>query len=241
MVNNIILTHPSTNGRSWEASFAPDDGLCLNRLQYGPHSLLHANGGRLIGPHYGAHKPSLAEQTLEHGSVRYAPWHIVDSTEHSLRAEITGDAIWQDRQLADWQGQKFKMTYQAHLNAHGLTIACSVVGETDTLIGIDYPWLLPAGICSLRVHSGEKTSHFNVQGTGSQTTSLNLSTEPWHKLLDPSPTPLGADISLVTPQYEIQVSYSYVAIQPMTAQDPLHPNLTVSSLHVAITFVELML
>lgn len=196
---------------------------------------------------------------FSHGIGRYAPWTYTTS-ENSIHATLKGSDMWEGVALSALEGQNFTMNYNAFLTATGLRIELSVVSDTDSIIGIHYYYHLPEG--KGEVSARVKDHYLIKEGKASLPSTWNFNRET-HLLTFPLveeadytffgfPDPTAAEIYLTTPLYKLKTRYScaseenawqlyhpknasYVCIEPVSAQDPRHPNLTVSSLTIELS------
>lgn len=224
--------------------------------------------GALIGPHFyqrsSTAKQSLPHTSdhadrFTHGIGRYAPWKF-EATEDSITATLSGKDEWEGFPLSKLEGQNFKMEFRSRLEENGLHIRYSVVSDTDSIVGLHYYYRLPAG--RGKVFSGVKPDYYdpNVKRPipkewlqeGKLAYTLDKDTDfAFH----PYPNPLAADILLDAETYRLRVRYSnaseenawqlyhpkgasFVCIEPCTAQDPRHANLTVSSMDVHLEILD---
>jgi galactose mutarotase-like enzyme len=131
-----------------------------------------------------------------------------------------------------------------------------VVSDTDSVVGIHYYFHLPTGhgkvISQIKKHymadkvRKEIPSDWNIDSQQKLTFDLS---QPADYTFYPFPNPLEGKIELDAETYHLEVSYkcksqenswqlyhpagaSFVCIEPLSAQDPRHPNLTVSSIQI---------
>jgi len=193
-------------------------------------------------------------EPFSHGIARYAPW-TATATENSVKARITGKDTWHGVPLADLEGQNFVMEFSAELTPTGLKLKLSVVSDTDSLVGIHYYYHLPQGkgvvVSDIQSHyldagkrlpvpeewrKGDNRLHFDLNRAADYT-------------FYPYPNPLAGRIELNAETHRVITTYtcesqencwqlyhpegaSFVCMEPISAQDPHHPNLTVSSLQI---------
>ncbi len=193
---------------------------------------------------------------FSHGIGRYVPWtYKSDAT--SIKATLKGDDIWKETPLKEIESQDFTMQFEAHLTPNGLEIDYSVVSECDSIIGIHYYYHLPNG--TGKIVSKVKDKYIAIDeilnipdswGFNRQTHELTYSLDKdtdftFHPFTDPTEGTVfldAGDYSLKThftsPSEECSFQLwhpqdaSFVCIEPVTAQDPRHPNLTVSSIKI---------
>ncbi|MBA3956927.1 MAG: hypothetical protein H0X51_00830 [Parachlamydiaceae bacterium] len=208
-----------------------------------------------IFPHIARVKAKGNIDPFSHGIARYAPWKYQE-TKNSIKGTLTGKDLWNGVALSELEGQNFTMTFAAELTPAGLTLNLSVISDTDSLVGIHYYYRLPNGVGTVK----SRISPFiNVNGEKhSPPSSWHLDNQknveiPLDQALDctlhPFPDQLRGKILLETSEYHLMTTYqcisqencwqlyhpegaSYVCIEPISAQDPRHPNLTVSSLNI---------
>lgn len=211
-------------------------------------------------PHIARAKKEGSSDPFSHGIGRYAPWKV-EATEHHIKGILTGKDEWNGVPLASLEGQNFKMTYQAELHPTGLSIEMSVVSDTDSIVGIHHYYYLPKGtgkvisdVQDYYLENGEKKpldSTWNITNRHHMEFDLkNGADYTFH----PFPNPLEGKITLDTGSYQLITRYScasqenswqlyhpkdasFVCIEPLSAQDPRHPNLTVSSIKIHLEVV----
>lgn len=212
--------------------------------------------GPLIGPHFHRRRPELLPKLdkefpqsafckehgiadiFSHGVSRYVPWKFERSGDTGFKARISGKDTWYEVPLSTIEGQNFQMTMEAELNSHGLNIKLSVVSDTDSVVGIHYFYRLPEGKGFIKANTKEAEL------------SISLG-EAIDSTFHPSPDPDKGIIRLETEEYTLKTEYnciseenswqlyhpenaSFVCIEPISAQDPRHPNLSVSSLSICL-------
>ena len=213
--------------------------------------------GPLIGPHFHRRRKDLLpkldkefpqsaycrahgiDDIFSHGVARYVPWKF-ERTENGFKAKISGKDTWQDVPLSTIEGQNFQMTMDVELNSEGLKINLSVVSDTDSVVGLHYFYRLPNGKGVIKSRS--KDQELLIQFPSDQAIDSTFR---------PSPNPDKGVIYLETEEYTLKTEYhciseenswqlyhpenaSFVCIEPISAQDPRHPNLTVSSISVCL-------
>lgn len=205
-------------------------------------------------PHIARVKAKGIQDPFSHGIARYAPWKA-EVKDQLIRAVLTGKDTWNNVPLSALEGQNFKMEFTAHLKETGLYLHLSVVSDTASLVGIHYYYALPNG--KGRVISRVRDQMKNAKGETIPVTSdwLSSSHELTFDLAQEADftfrpqKPLEGDILLETEHYHLRTRYfclceenswqlyhpsqaSFVCIEPISSQDPRHPNLTVSSLDI---------
>lgn len=208
-------------------------------------------------PHIARIRAKNISEPFSHGIARYAPWKF-EATATRIRAEITGKDTWNGVPLAELEGQNFKMTYVAELTPTRLEIELSVVSDADSLVGLHYYYHLPNGKGTIKSRIQNTLLEQSIAKPIPQ--SWNFSEQhqlvlPLDQAIDntffPFPDPLEGRIYLETETYQLLTTYqcasqenswqlyhpagaTFVCIEPLSAQDPRHPNLTVSSLRVQL-------
>jgi len=197
---------------------------------------------------------------FSHGIARYAPWKC-ENDNTTLNATLKGNDLWNEVSLKELEGQDFTLKYRATMQTTGLQIEYSVISEYDSLVGLHYYYHLPNGVGTVtsRIKNSYITNNQNVPIPSNwkydkTTQTLNFSlTEEADFTFHPFPNPIEGDILLETGTYRLRTTFSsqseecawqlyhpkgasFVCMEPISAQDPRHPNLTVSSLkiHLAI-------
>ncbi len=206
-------------------------------------------------PHIARVKAKGIKDPFSHGIARYAPWKA-EATIGSVKALLSGKDTWHGISLSTLEGQNFNMRLEASLREDGLFLDLSIVSDTASLVGIHYYYHLPEG--KGRVIS-EVRKEVGIQGK-LQPLPADWHIDPQHRLLfdldqeadftfRPYPNPLKGNILLETEAYCLRTRYeciseencwqlyhpkdsSFVCMEPISAQDPHHPNLTVSSLRI---------
>lgn len=213
-------------------------------------------------PHIARVKAKGIADPFSHGIARYAPWKV-EATQHEVKAVLSGKDVWKGIPLSELEGQNFKMEFSALLNPNGLTLHLSIVSDTDSLVGIHYYYALPNG--KGRIISRVQDT-FRNQASELKPLPADWNFTPQKQLIydlskeadftfRPYPNPLEGKILLETESYSLLTTYkcmcgenawqlyhpanaSFVCIEPISAQDPRHPNLTVSSLQIHLQPVE---
>ncbi|MEC7840262.1 MAG: hypothetical protein VX777_09520 [Chlamydiota bacterium] len=208
------------------------------------------------------HIPKNSEvDPFSHGLGRYAPWQF-ECDETSIRATLKGDDSWNDIPIKELEGQNFTMTYHAKLSPKGLSIEMSVVSESDSIVGIHYYYHLPKGEGVITTKVKEKYIDKNEiknipsdlgfdKDTNTLSCSLNRDLD---YTFHPYPDPTVGEIILDAVDYKLKTQFiapseecsfqlwhpkgaSFVCIEPNTAQDPRHPNLSVSSIKINLQII----
>lgn len=194
-------------------------------------------------PHIAKIKAKGIIEPFSHGIGRYAPWKAV-ATENKITAILMGKDLWNGVPLAELEGQNFVMRFQAELLPDGLYLDLSVVSETDSLVGIHYYYHLP---------KNKGTIFSQVQEAGPQIDSQKnfkcLLIDHVDTTFHPFPDPLHGTIILDAIDYRLITKYSspsqenswqlyhpekasFVCIEPISSQDPRHPNLSTSNIRI---------
>jgi hypothetical protein len=212
-------------------------------------------------PHIARIKAKGIQEPFSHGIARYAPWKA-EATANRVKAQLTGKDLWNGIALSVLEGQNFNMSLEAHLQEQGLFLTLSIVSDTASLVGIHYYYALPEG--KGRVIS-EIQNQVGMQGE-LQSIPTNWQFDSHHRLIfdlqqeadftfRPFPNLLKGNILLETEKYQLRTRYdcasaencwqlyhpkdaSFVCIEPISSQDPRHPNLTVSSLNIHIEILK---
>lgn len=205
-------------------------------------------------PHIARCRAQGIADPFSHGVAKYAPWKA-ECTENRIDATLSGKDLWQGIPLKEIEGQDFEMRMKVELKPTGLHLDLSVVSETDSLVGIHYYYLLPEGkktiLSRVRPYcldQGEKkpVNPSWLQADHRLDIPLN---GPIDLAFYPYPDPLNGEIDLITDQFSLKTKYSclsaencwqlyypenasFVCIEPISSQDPHHPNLTASSLNL---------
>lgn len=212
-------------------------------------------------PHIARVKTKGIQEPFSHGIARCAPWKA-ETTKNSIKAKLSGKDTWNNVPLLELEGQNFNMTMEVHLKEEGLFLTLSVVSDTASLVGIHYYYALPQGkgriistIQNQVVMNGElKSIPSDWQFDRQQQLIFNLEKEADYTFR-PYPNLLKGHIILETDKYELHTRYecpcaencwqlyhpkgaSFVCIEPISSQDPRHPNLTVSSLNIHLEIVK---
>lgn len=209
-------------------------------------------------PHIARVKAKGIQDPFSHGISRYAPWKA-EATSTKVEGVLSGRDLWNGVPLSELEGQDFKMTFSAELLSSGLSIRLSIVSQTDSLVGIHYYYHLPdgAGQIESQVRSNyldqgqSKLLHpgWVIQNSNAFTFDLAQAAD---YTFYPYPNVCRGNIRLKTSSYILDTEYesiseesgwqlyrpagaSYVCIEPLTAQDPHHPNLTVSALKIRLS------
>lgn len=193
---------------------------------------------------------------FSHGIARYAPWNY-EANETSIKASLSGKDLWNGIALMDLEGQNFKMQFHATLLPNGLSLNLSVVSDTNSLVGLHYFYSLPQSgkiisqVKNFYLDNGEKKDIPKEWLNDKSQLSFDLSQAADYTFF-PSPNPLGSTIILETEHYKLRTQYSshcqenswqlyhpkdasFVCIEPLSAQFPRHPILTVSSISALLS------
>lgn len=212
-------------------------------------------------PHIARVKAKGVKEPFSHGIARYAPWKA-EATANSVKAQLTGKDTWNGIALSALEGQNFTMHLDADLREQGLFLTLSIVSDTASLVGIHYYYALPQGkgrIISevqnqVAIQGELKPIPSDWQFDSQQRLTFDLQQEA-DFTFRPYPDLLKGHILLDTEEYQLHTRYdcisaencwqlyhpknaSFVCIEPISAQDPRHPNLTVSSLNIHIEILK---
>lgn len=198
------------------------------------------------------------EDPFSHGIGRYASWKF-EHDNNSISAILKGSDLWNDIPLKELEGQDFIFKYKSILTSKGLNISMSIVSESDSLVGLHYYYSLPkkrgkiiSNVQNFYLDSNEKKQipsdwNFNPK-TDELIYDLDRSTDfTFYSSNDPT----QGIIFLDAEDYKLKKQFrsncqecswqlwhpqgsSFVCIEPISSQDPRHPNLTVSSLDIDI-------
>ncbi|MBA3816620.1 MAG: hypothetical protein H0X29_08910 [Parachlamydiaceae bacterium] len=211
-------------------------------------------------PHIARVKAQGVADPFSHGIARYAPWKAT-FTDSSVQATLSGKDLWNGVALADLEGQNFKMNFKANLTSVALEIDFDVVSDTDSLVGIHYYYHLPNGTGT--VTSAIQSNYIGPNGKEALPDFIPLNNQNMMNFdlgkeadftFYPFPNPREAKIILDTGLYQLETIYScasqencwqlyhpngasFVCVEPISAQDPRHPNLTASSLKIVISIL----
>lgn len=211
-------------------------------------------------PHIARAKAKGIEDPFSHGVGRYAPWKV-ERTQTSFKGVLTGKDLWNDVPLSLIEGQNFKMEFIGELTEKGLQLHLSIVSDTDSLVGIHYYYHLPNG--KGKISSQVKKQYKDQKGEYKDIPSewydsdehrLNFDLHQEADFTFRPLDPLKGSIHLETEIYQLITHYkceceencwqlyhpanaSFVCIEPISAQDPKHPNLTVSSIDIFLEIV----
>ncbi len=209
-------------------------------------------------PHIARLKAKGVQEPFSHGIGRYAPWKAELISPQKVKARLTGKDTWNGVPLASLEGQNFAMELLAELTPEGLKLDLSVVSDSDSLVGIHYYYHLPQGRGSV---SAQVQNHYIEGGEMKpiKLSSQNLLTLDLDSSYDctffPFPNPLQGEMLLDAIDYKLKTRYSckcqenswqlyhpagasFVCIEPISSQDPRHPNLTVSSLTILLEILK---
>lgn len=229
----------------------------------GPHfhrrhpAALPPIGDETLFPHIARVKAKGVADPFSHGIARYAPWKA-EATASSVKATLSGKDTWNGVPLAALEGQNFKMNLCATLTPKGLELKLDVVSDTDSLVGIHYYYHLPKG--TGKVISAVRRDYLSGAGPqivpetwaldAQQVLTFDLDNEADYTFY-PYPNPRVGKIILDAGTYTLTTTYqcqsqenawqlyhpkggSFVCIEPVSSQDPRHPNLTASALQISL-------
>lgn len=231
----------------------------------GPH--FHRRNPKIlpkVAPDLFPHIKGLPEgqDPFSHGIARYVPWQA-DSDGSSIQATVSGKDTYQGVALKELEGQDFIMNYRAAMTEKGLKISLSVCSDSDSVVGLHYYFALPKQREQAIVRSSIRPRYFTGQeilelpeawqGKTRNDLQFCLSQEADYGF-QPYPKSTESSVVLDTGNYHLQVQYqtesaenrwqlyspegaSFVCIEPMTAENPTKPQLTVSSINVLLSVV----
>ena len=212
-------------------------------------------------PHIARVKAKGIQDPFSHGIGRYAPWQV-EAREHWVRGILTGKDQWNGVPLAELEGQNFKMTFEAELLPDGLHLDLAIVSDSDSLVGIHYYYHLPEGKGVVKSEVQDFILDHNERKPIPSSWNFNEQHQliyPLEQDTDftffPFPDPLEGSILLDAGVYRLRTKYSclsqenswqlyhpagasFVCIEPLSSQDPRHPNLTVSSLKIHLQILD---
>lgn len=283
----ITLKNTSPFGKPLQATFLPKGGMNLISYRLGETEVIDqqtrplyqermAGLGALIGPHFYHRKeissgydeslfPHIAKvrvqgtkEPFSHGIARYVPWKFVAS-DTQIKGQLHGNDLFRGVPLKIFEGQDFKMTFEARLLSSGLFIEYKIESEKPSLVGLHYYFAL----------SGKGTIHGAVQNTYRDKDEWKPLPKEWTKgnhLHFPLPqeadfgffpakkTPTDHDYHMIldTQNYSLHIDYntasnaevscqvfhpkgaSYVCVEPLSAKFPPKPLLTRSILETKL-------
>lgn len=208
-------------------------------------------------PHIARVKAKGIQEPFSHGIARYAPWKV-EAGPQIVKGVLTGKDVWNGYSLASLEGQNFTMHFQAELKAEGLQLNLSVVSDADSLVGIHYYYRLPkksgyviSQVQDRYLNGPTPTLPKNWLSGDLHTLKFDLA-QPADYTFYPYPHPLQGKILLDALDYRLVTQYSspsqenawqlyhpegasFVCIEPVSAQDPRHPNLSASSIEILIS------
>lgn len=215
-------------------------------------------------PHIARVKAKGVFDPFSHGIARYAPWKA-SATETKITATLTGKDEWHGVLLSELEGQSFTMQFTAEMLTTGLHISYSVVSATDSVLGLHYYWRLPHGKGQV---TSQVQQEVIVNGVREQMPKefeidenqhiyFNAEAQEADHTFFPLPDPCKGIITLNTDEYTLKTTFvspsqecswqlyhpkgaSFVCMEPISAQDPRHPNLSVSSLDVLFEVIPLL-
>lgn len=208
-------------------------------------------------PHISRVKAMGVADPFSHGIARYAPWQV-SMNDQGFKATLTGKDTWNGVPLSVLEGQNFTMHFNVSLSPQGLSLDLDVVSDTDSLVGIHYYYNLPQG--TGKVISTIQKEYIEDNKRKPLPTSWNIDTsntltfdlvQEADYTFFPFPNKRSGHILLNTDTYRLLTEYScpsaencwqlyhpkgasYVCIEPISSQDPRHPNLTVSNINIKL-------
>lgn len=218
--------------------------------------------GAMIGPHFHHRKvipkvdpklfPHRGEEPFSHGVGRYVPWQLDEQSEDRLSASLNGSMKFKGVELKELEGQDFKMHYSARMTEEGMEIILSVIGESETVVGLHTYYALNGGG---RVKA-KIANQYNVGGEfkplppeWSQDFVYELDGDTdWGFLSDPGV------VLLETKTHSVQIRYScdnsecswqlwhpkgssFACVEPIAAKNPRRPKLSVNQIRIFISVI----
>lgn len=256
---NIEVIEQSTRAL-FEERFAGLGALIGPHFHHRKTEVLPKIQDESLFPHIARVKSKGVQEPFSHGIARYAPWKA-EASKTKVKGILTGKDTWNGVPLATLEGQNFKMELMAELKDNGLSLSLSVVSDITSLVGIHYYYSLPEG--KGKVSSVIKKNYIR-EGKLQPIPSEWIFDAQQKLILDldqeidftfyPYPNPLEGNILLETETYALKTSYqcaceencwqlyhpkgaNFVCIEPISAQDPRHPNLTVSAINIHLEII----
>ena len=212
--------------------------------------------GAMIGPHFHHRKilpPSCnGKEPYSHGIGRYVPWEVLESSDSSIKAALHGDMQFKGQSLKEIEGFDFKMTYNVRMREEGMEIELSVVAQTEAVIGLHTYYALNGGGC-VKAHIADRYNDGGVfkplPPEWSQDFVYELDKDTDYGFLsDPG------DVMLETRTHKVHVQYfcdnaeaawqvwhpkeaSFACVEPIAAQNPRKPKLSVNSIRIFISLI----
>ena len=211
-------------------------------------------------PHIARVKAKGIQEPFSHGIARYAPWQA-QATATKVQAKLSGKDLWNGVPLSALEGQAFTYLFEADLQPDGLHLDLSITSETDSLVGLHYYYHLPEGtgmvesqIQSTFIEKNERKPLLpHLQVDSQQMMHFDLKGEADYTFF-PLPNPRVGKVTLNVGRYALITSYScpsqencwqlyhpagasFACIEPISSQDPRHPNLTASRLRVHLQVI----
>lgn len=197
-------------------------------------------------PHFAYVRAKGIAEPFSHGIARYVPWtfSVKDST---IDATLSGKDEWKGIPLKKLEGQDFSLRYTATMTPTGLNIRYSVQSETDSVIGLHYYYALPRGTGTVSSlvkpspsipYSLDKDNRLHLFLNGKEDVDCNFlpleDSTAGYILLDAQEYQLHTRYKTTCAENSWQLyqpkGSSFVCIEPLTAERPRQPQLTVSSI-----------
>jgi len=252
--NGVEIIDQSTQAL-FEERFAGLGALIGPHFHHRKSEVLPKIADESLFPHIARVRAKGIDEPFSHGIARYAPWKA-EATNEKVKAVINGKDEWRGVPLETLEGQNFKMSMTAELTDLGINVDLSVVSDTDSLVGIHYYYRLPPGTNRVKSRvqpeylsqEGKKSISWDFDNQNRMTFNLNQFAD---YTFHPYPNKLEGRILLDTQEYQLVTLYrcasqenswqlyhpegaSYACIEPISAQDPRHPNLSVSSIQIQL-------
>lgn len=213
--------------------------------------------GAMIGPHFHHRKvlpPSCnGKEPYSHGIGRYVPWSVEESNDQLIKAALHGDMEFKGQSLKEIEGFDFKMSYMALMREEGMEIHLSVVAENEAVVGLHTYYALygqgrvRAQIAD-RYNDGGEFKELPPEWSQDFVYELDKDTD-YGFLSDPG------DVVLETATHKVRIHYScdnaevawqlwhpegasFACVEPIAAQNPRKPKLSVNSIKILISIVK---
>ena len=257
-MTKICLTATNSEGATLKAIFETGNGLNLVAFSLDEIQIIDERKNNfIIGPHFGHRKlfskdkPEMASDPFVNGVASHAPWTITSSDSNSFKAIIKGKDVWNEKTLAELQGQDFVMRAEAYLSNEGLFFKISIVSDTASLVGVSTAYYVPentvlfADVQPFFIENGIKFPLEPSESYKERTLNLDLSKNSAYTLWPKDPC--SASLCIANSRHEVLFTYNAIcaensfqierqtdenllAIHAMSSFDPLHPNLSASHL-----------
>lgn len=257
-MHSLVLEH-----KDMQATFDLT-GLRLTSLRKGKiEAIAHAAPAGIIGPRFGARRSALTGNTPErfvHGVGRFADWKV-SRTDQSFVATCTGEDMLDGKALKDIEKQPFRMEVRGDLTEKGLSLAFSIVSDTDSCLGLETQFMLATGRGSVEGRTHHQYAQEQVRkdlpvgwiDPDSYKLYFDLTQEA-NCVFNPPAGQTGNALRLETPEYKLAIVMETdssescwqlkkkagsheVSLSLMTAENPYKPQLTASAMRTHFSFV----